>query len=132
MYSEEVLAHFKDPKNVGVIENPDGKGKAGGDPKCPEDLAYIWIRVEDGLIEDVKHKTQGCPFAIASSSVTTEMVKGKSLEEAIQIDREVVAKTLGEIPARKLDSIVAPQALKKAVSDYQSRQSDEKRNQKEN
>lgn len=126
MYSEQVLTHFKDPKNVGVIEDPDGKGRAGGGPKCPEDLAYVWIRVKDGRIIDIKHKTQGCPFAIASSSVTTEMAKGKRIEEAFEMEREVVAKALGEIPTRKLDSIVAPGALRKAILDYRSRQSDEK------
>ncbi len=125
MYSEQVLTHFRTPKNVGVIEDPDGKGKAGGGPKCPDDLAYVWIRVKEGRIVDIKHKTQGCPFAIASSSVTTQMAKGKTVQEALGIGKEVVAEALGEIPQRKLDSIVAPQALKKAIRDFQSKKGDQ-------
>jgi len=121
MYSKQVLQHFQKPQNVGEIAGPDGLGKAAGGDRCPEDLAYFWIRVQDGCIAEVKQKTRGCPVAIAASSVTTEMALGKTLEEADAITLEMVADQLGEMPERKLDSIVGPKALRAAIEDYRSR-----------
>lgn len=121
MYSEKVLEHFLHPRNVGTIENADGFGKAGGGPRCPEDLAYIWIRVIEGRIAEIKHKTLGCPVAIAVSSMTCVMAQGKMLAEALQITPERVVEALGGIPERKVDSTVGPRALQQAIADYQAR-----------
>lgn len=121
MYSEKVLDHFLHPHHVGTIENADGFGKAGGGPRCPEDLAYIWIRVADGRIAEIKHKTLGCPVAIAASSVTCVMAQGKTLEEALEITPEKVIEALGSVPERKVDSTVGPKALHQAIADYQAR-----------
>jgi nitrogen fixation NifU-like protein len=118
MYSEKVLEHFRDPRNVGAIEDADGLGQAGGGPKCPEDLTYFWIRVSDGRIAEVKHKTLGCPVAIASSSITSALAEGKTLEEALRITPEAVLEALQEIPERKLDSNLGPRALRKAIENY--------------
>ena len=81
MYSEQILEHFRNPRNVGKVENADGFGEAGGGPHCPEDLACFWIQVADGRIAEVKHKTLGCPVAIVASSMTSVMAQGKSLRE---------------------------------------------------
>ena len=121
MYSEQILDHFRHPRNVGSIENADSFGKAGGGPRCPEDLAYFWIRVADGRIAEVKHKTLGCPVAIAASSLTCVMAQGKTLAEALQITPEVVAEALGGIPEQKADSTVGPKALHQAIADYRAR-----------
>ncbi len=121
MYSEKVLEHFQQPRNVGTIEHADGFGKATGGGRCPEDLAYFWIRVVSGGIVEVKQKTRGCPVAIATSSMTSVMAEGKTLEEALQITREVVAEALDEVPENKLDSIVGPAALREAIADYQAK-----------
>ena len=121
MYGKQILEHFRNPRNVGSIENADGFGKAGGGPRCPEDLAYFWIQVTDGRIVEVKHKTLGCPVAIAASSVTSVMAEGKTLEEALQITPEMVAEALGGIPDRKADSTVGPEALHQAIADYKAK-----------
>jgi len=121
MYSEQVLQHFQRPHNVGEIESADGLGRATGGARCPEDLVYIWIRVIDGRIVEIKHKTRGCPVAIAASSITTDMALGKTLEEAAGITEEAVAAALGDLPERKLDSIAAPAALRAAIADYESK-----------
>ena len=121
MYSETILEHFRHPRNVGNIENADGVGKSGGGPRCPEDLAFVWIRVADGRIVEVKHKTLGCPVAIAASSMTCVMAQDKTLAEALQITPERVAESLGRIPERKLGSIVGPEALREAISDYRAK-----------
>ncbi len=118
MYSQKVLDHFTNPRNVGAIEDADGFGQAGGGSKCPDDLAYFWIRVSEGRIAEVKHKTLGCPVAIASSSLTSALAEGKTLQEALRITPEVVLEALGEIPERKLDSNLGPRALRKAIEDY--------------
>jgi len=118
MYSEKVIEHFTNPRNVGTIENADGFGQAGGGPKCPEDLTYFWIRVSDGRLVEVKHKTLGCPVAIASSSITSAMAEGKTIEEALRITPEAVIEALGEIPERKIDSIIGPHALRRAIEKY--------------
>jgi nitrogen fixation NifU-like protein len=121
MYSDEILKHFREPQNVGQLDPADGFGIAHGGEQCPHDLAHFWIRVESGRISEVRHKTKGCPVAIAASSLTSAMVVGKSLEEAERITAEVVAEALGS-PERKLDSIVGPQALREAIADYRARQ----------
>jgi nitrogen fixation NifU-like protein len=121
-YSEKVLEHFSHPQNVGAIEEADGFGKASGGARCPDDVAYVWIRVADDCIAEVKHKTQGCPVAIAASSMTSVMAQGKTLAEALQITEEMVVQALGGVPERKADSIVAVGALRQAVADYQGKQ----------
>ncbi len=118
MYSQTILEHFRQPHNVGTMEEADGKGKAGGEEQCPEDLAYIWIRVEAGRIVEIKQQTKGCPAAIASSSMTTLLAQGKSLDEALEITPEVVAEALGGIPERKAHSNLGPVALRRAIEDY--------------
>ncbi len=121
MYSEKILEHFRDPRHVGAIENADGVGKGGGGPRCPEDLAFVWIRVADGRVVEVKHKTLGCPVAIAASSMTCVMAQDKTLAEALQITPERVAESLGGIPERKAGSAVGPEALRAAICDYRAK-----------
>ena len=121
MYSEEVLEHFADPQNVGSLEDADGFGVGSGGENCPEDLAHFWIRVSNGRIAKVKQKTRGCPVAIAASSATSLLAQGRTLEEARQITEEEVALALGDMPERKLDSIVGPRALRAAIDDYLGR-----------
>jgi len=118
MYSEKVLDHFTNPRNVGAIEDADGFGQAGGGPKCPEDLTYFWIRVSDGRIAEVKHKTLGCPVAIACSSITSAIAEGKTIEEALRITPQAIIEALGEIPDRKMDSNLGPDALRRAIENY--------------
>lgn len=116
-YSKKVLDHFANPRNVGVIENPDGQGEVGN-PVCG-DVMKITIRVEDGRIVDVRFKTLGCPAAIATSSITTEIAKGKTLEEALEIGRKQVADLLGGLPPSKMHcSNLAAHGLHKAIRNY--------------
>ncbi len=121
MYNDRILQHFSNPHNVGDIPDADGMGQATGGDKCPEDLAYFWIKVVDGRITQVRQKTRGCPVAIAASSATSVLAEGKTLEEAGRITVEAVAAVLGEMPERKFDSIVGPKALAAAIEDYRSR-----------
>jgi len=121
MYSDKILQHFMNPHNVGEIANADGFGKATGGEHCPEDLAYFWIRVDGERLAEVRQKTRGCPVAIAASSVTGALAEGKTLEEAEHISTEVVATLLGDMPDRKLDSIVGPKALQAAIADYRAK-----------
>jgi len=121
MYSKKVLEHFLHPRHVGTIGNADGFGKAGGGPRCPDDLAYFWIRVTDGRIAEVRHKTLGCPVAIAASSMTSAMAQGRTLTEALQITPEIVAEALGGISERKADSTVGLEALRRAIADYRAK-----------
>jgi nitrogen fixation NifU-like protein len=121
MYSDQILQHFQHPHNVGEIAEADGFGTATGGERCPEDLAYFWIRVDGDRLAEVKQKTRGCPVAIAASSVTCALAEGKTLPEAERITTEVVAGQLGEMPERKLDSIVGPKALQAAIADYRAR-----------
>ncbi|MCJ7808449.1 MAG: Fe-S cluster assembly scaffold protein NifU [Dehalococcoidia bacterium] len=117
MYSEQVMEHFKNPRNVGEIENPDGMGHVGN-AVCG-DVMELYIRVEDGIIVDAKFKTFGCGAAIATSSMVTELVKGKKVEEALKISNRAVAEALGGLPAIKMHcSILAEEALKSAIDDY--------------
>ena len=120
MYTEKVMEYFTNPRNVGEIEDPDGVGEVGN-PVCG-DVMKITIRVEDGRVADVKFKTLGCAAAIATSSITTEMAKGRTLDEALQITREQVAEQLGGLPPNKMHcSNLAAEGLHKAIEDYRSR-----------
>ena len=117
MYSEKVMEHFRNPKNMGEIPDADGIGKVGN-PVCG-DLMWIYIKVKDNRLEDVKFKTFGCGAAIATSSMITEMAKGKTLEEAMKITREAVAEELGGLPPIKMHcSNLAADALHRAIEDY--------------
>ena len=119
-YTELVMEHFTNPRNVGVIEEPDGVGKVGN-PVCG-DLMEMMIRVREGHIADIKFRTFGCGAAIATSSIATEMVMGKSLEEAAQLNRQQVAEALGGLPPQKMHcSNLAAEALHAALEDYYSR-----------
>lgn len=117
MYSEKVMDHFYKPRNVGVIENPDGVGKVGN-PVCG-DMMELFIKVKDDVIEDIKFRTFGCGAAIATSSMVTELVKGKTLEEALKISNRTVADALGGLPKQKMHcSVLGEEALDAAIYDY--------------
>jgi nitrogen fixation NifU-like protein len=117
MYSEKLFEHFRNPRNVGEIENPDGVGTVGN-PVCG-DLMTFMIKVKDDVIEDIKFKTFGCGAAIATSSIATEMAKGKKIEEALKISKKVVADALGGLPPQKMHcSNLASDALRMAITDY--------------
>ena len=123
VYSEKVLEHFRNPRNVGELENPDGVG-VEGNPVCG-DLMEIHIRVEDDRITDIKFKTFGCGSAIATSSMVTELAKGKTLDEALQISRQDVADELDGLPKQKMHcSNLAADALHKAIEDYRKKQAE--------
>jgi len=120
MYTEKVLEHFRNPRNVGEVENPDGVGEVGN-PVCG-DMMKITIKVESGRIADIKFKTLGCGAAIATSSITTELAKGKTLAEALAITRDQVAAELGGLPANKMHcSNLAADGLHQAIADYRKR-----------
>ncbi len=119
-YSEKVMEHFRNPRNVGEIENPDGVGKVGN-PVCG-DIMELYIKVKNGIITDAKFKTFGCGAAIATSSMVTELVKNKSVEDALKISNRAVAEALGGLPPIKMHcSVLAEEALKKALDDYRKR-----------
>lgn len=119
-YSKKVMEHFMNPKNVGVIENPDGYGKVGN-PVCG-DLMEIFIKVKDDIITDIKFKTFGCGSAIATSSMVTELAKGKHVDEAIKITRNDVADELDGLPSQKMHcSNLAADALQAAIKDYKNK-----------
>ncbi len=123
MYSEKVLDHFRNPRNVGEIENADGVGTVGN-PVCG-DLMSVYIKVKDNKLEDVKFKTFGCGAAIATSSMITELAKGKSIEEAMKITRKDVADALGGLPPVKMHcSNLAADALHEAIKDYLKKKAD--------
>lgn len=120
MYSEKVIDHFSNPRNVGEIENADGVGEVGN-PVCG-DMMKITIRVENDRIEDVKFKTFGCGAAIATSSMVTEMVKGLPLDQALEVSNKRVAEALDGLPPQKMHcSNLAADALHKAIEDYRSK-----------
>lgn len=120
-YSEKVMDHFLHPRNVGEIPDADGIGNVGN-PVCG-DIMRLYIKVEDGKITDVKFKTFGCGAAISTSSMVTEMVKGKTIEEALRISNKAVAEALGGLPAIKMHcSVLAEEALKSAIEDYKKKQ----------
>ena len=119
-YTEQVMDHFMNPRNMGEMENPDGVGTVGN-AKCG-DIMRIYIKVEDNVITDVKFKTFGCGAAIATSSKATELVKGKTLDEALQITNKMVMDSLGGLPPVKVHcSVLAEEALHAAIQDYKDR-----------
>ncbi|MCM8788234.1 MAG: Fe-S cluster assembly scaffold protein NifU [Candidatus Omnitrophica bacterium] len=121
MYSEKLLDHFRSPRNMGRIENADGIGKVGN-PVCG-DVMWIYIKVKDNRIEDIKFETFGCGAAIATSSVITELARGKTLEEAEKITNQDVIDVLeGLPPLKKHCSLLAEQGLKAAIKDYRDKQ----------
>ena len=121
LYSDKVIEHFKNPRNVGEIENPDGIGH-WENPVCG-DVMELYIKVNNSTIVDAKFKTFGCGAAIATSSMVTEMVKGKSIGEALEISNRDVVKALGGLPPNKMHcSVLAEVAIKSAIEDYLSKQ----------
>ena len=117
LYNETVMDHFHNPRNVGVIEDADGVGEVGN-PKCG-DIMKIYLKIENDVITDIKFETFGCGSAIASSSIATEMVKGRTVEQALQLTNKEVVDALGGLPAYKLHcSVLAEQAIQAAVKDY--------------
>ena len=117
LYSEKVMDHFMNPRNVGVIENADGVGEVGN-AKCG-DIMKIYLKIENEIIVDVKFETFGCGSAIASSSMATEMIMGKSIHEAMALTNKAVAEALDGLPAHKLHcSVLAEEAIKNALKDY--------------
>ncbi len=117
LYSETVMEHFRNHRNVGVIENADGVGEVGN-AKCG-DIMKIYLKIDNDIITDVKFETFGCGSAIASSSMATEMIKGKPVGEALELTNKAVAEALGGLPAHKMHcSVLAEEAIKKALLDY--------------
>jgi len=123
LYSQKVMEHFTNPRNVGEIENPDGVGEVGN-PTCG-DMMRITIRVVEGVITDIKFKTFGCGAAIATSSMVTELVKGKTIAEAERITNKAVAEALDGLPKVKMHcSVLAEDGVRAAIEDYRKRQHD--------
>ena len=121
LYSEKVMDHFTNPRNVGEIPDADGVGEVGN-AKCG-DIMKMYIKVQNGVLTDVKFKTFGCGAAVATSSMATELIKGKPIEEALQLTNKAVVEALDGLPAVKLHcSVLAEQAIKAALSDYYRRQ----------
>lgn len=117
VYSETVMDHFRNPRNVGEIADADGVGEVGN-AKCG-DIMKIYLKIEDGIIKDVKFNTFGCGSAIASSSMATEMIKGKTVEEALALTNKAVVEALDGLPAQKIHcSVLAEEAVKAALKDY--------------
>ena len=124
MYSEKVMDHFSNPRNVGEIENASGTGTVGN-PKCG-DIMKMDIQVENGVITDVKFKTFGCGAAIATSSMATEMVKGKTIEEALKLTNKAVAEALDGLPPVKMHcSMLAEEAIHAAITDWAKKHPEE-------
>ena len=121
IYSEKVMDHFANPRNIGEIEDADGVGEVGN-AKCG-DIMKMYLKIDNGVITDVKFKTFGCGAAIATSSIATEMIKGKPLTEALQLTNKAVVEALDGLPPAKIHcSVLAEQAIKSAISDYYTRQ----------
>ncbi|XVE33962.1 Fe-S cluster assembly scaffold protein NifU [Wukongibacter baidiensis] len=117
MYSDKVMEHFMNPRNVGEIDNADGVGQVGN-AKCG-DIMKMYLKIEDGVITDCKFKTFGCGSAIATSSIATEMIIGKTVEEAVSLTNRAVVEALDGLPAQKVHcSVLAEQAVKAAIYDY--------------
>lgn len=117
LYSEKVMDHFRNPRNVGEIENADGVGEVGN-AKCG-DIMRMYIKVKDGIIEDVKFMTFGCGSAIATSSMATELIKGQPISKALELTNKAVVEALDGLPDYKLHcSVLAEEAVKAAVKDY--------------
>ena len=123
LYSEKVMDHFLHPRNVGVIEDADAVGEVGN-AKCG-DIMKMYLKIEDGIIQDVKFETFGCGSAIASSSMATELIKGKPVKEAMQLTNKAVAEALDGLPDYKMHcSVLAEEAIQSALEDYQKRTGD--------
>ena len=121
MYSEKVMDHFNHPRNVGELEDANAVGQVGN-PKCG-DIMKIFMKIEDGVIKDVKFKTFGCGAAVATSSMATELVKGKTVEEALKLTNRAVMEALDGLPPVKMHcSVLAEEAIKSALADYYRRQ----------
>ena len=121
LYSEKVMDHFLHPRNVGVIEDADAVGEVGN-AKCG-DIMKMYLKIEDDIIQDVKFETFGCGSAIASSSMATEMIKGKPVSEAMKLTNQAVTEALDGLPAHKLHcSVLAEEAIQSALEDYRNRQ----------
>ncbi len=117
LYSDKVMEHFRHPRNVGVIEDADGVGEVGN-AKCG-DIMKIYLKIKDDIIEDVKFETFGCGSAIASSSMATELIKGKPVSAALELTNKAVAEALDGLPAVKMHcSVLAEEAIKAALKDY--------------
>lgn len=124
LYSEKVMDHFRNPRNVGAIENADGVGEVGN-AKCG-DIMKIYLKIEDEVVTDVKFETFGCGSAIASSSMATEMIKGKPVSEVLKLTNQAVTEALGGLPAHKVHcSVLAEEAVRAAVKDYYEHRSSE-------
>jgi nitrogen fixation NifU-like protein len=120
MYSEKVMEHFNHPRNVGVLEDANGIGTVGN-AKCG-DIMRMYLRIEDGVIKDVRFKTFGCGAAIATSSMATEMVKGKTVDEALKLSNKAVAEALDGLPPQKIHcSVLAEEAIRAAIEDYRKK-----------
>lgn len=121
MYTEQVMEHFEHPRNVGEIPDANGVGEVGN-AKCG-DIMKMFLKIENGIIVDVKFKTYGCASAIATSSIATEMIKGQPIEKALELSNKAVVEALGGLPAHKIHcSVLAEQAIKAALADYYTRQ----------
>ena len=121
LYSEKVMEHFRNPRNTGVIENADGVGEVVN-AKCG-DIMKVYLKIEDDMIVDAKFETFGCGSAIASSSMATELIKGKPVSEALALTNEAVVEALDGLPAHKIHcSVLAEEAIKKALQDYYEKQ----------
>ncbi|MBQ1489071.1 MAG: Fe-S cluster assembly scaffold protein NifU [Lachnospiraceae bacterium] len=125
LYSEKVMDHFRNPRNVGVIENANGIGEVGN-AKCG-DIMKMYLLIEDDIVKDVKFETFGCGSAIASSSMATEMIKGKPLSEVRELTNKAVAEALDGLPDYKMHcSVLAEEAIKNALEDYEKRKAEKK------
>ena len=117
LYSEKVMDHFRNPRNLGMIEDADGVGEVGN-AKCG-DIMKMYLKIENDVIEDVKFETFGCGSAIASSSMATELIKGKPVSEALKLTNQAVVEALDGLPPQKIHcSVLAEEAIKKALEDY--------------
>ena len=120
LYSEKVMDHFMNPRNVGIIEDADGVGEAGN-AKCG-DIMKMYLKIDDEIITDVKFETFGCASAIASSSMATELIKGQSVEDAMTLTNKAVAEALDGLPDYKMHcSVLAEEAIRAAIDDYKSK-----------
>ena len=126
LYSEKVMDHFRNPRNVGVIENADSVGEVGN-AKCG-DIMKMYLKIDDGVITDVKFETFGCASAVASSSMATELIKGQPVEEALRLTNKAVAEALDGLPDYKMHcSVLAEEAIKNALDDYYARHPEERK-----
>ena len=125
LYSEKVMDHFRNPRNVGVIEDANGIGEVGN-AKCG-DIMKMYLRIEDDIVQDVKFETFGCASAVASSSMATELIKGKPVSEALKLTNKAVAEALDGLPAYKMHcSVLAEEAIQSALDDYYSKHPEKK------